>query len=184
MPRARMILAMLAAPLALAACGGSSQGAVVPSLGGSSAVSSPGATTDADAPLKFAQCMRAAGITNFPDPKPGGGGFLITPRSGLDPNSPQFQAAATSCRKKTGFGGQGGSLQQNALFDKLLKFSECMRAHGIAAFPDPVKGPGGGIIRKAPQGVDPNSPQFQAAKKACDSLLPNGGNGPGGGSLG
>jgi hypothetical protein len=42
-----------------------------------------------------------------------------------------------------------------------------MRSHGIANFPDSgVFGPG--------SRVDPNSPQFQAAQRACQSLEPQG----------
>lgn len=58
-----------------------------------------------------------------------------------------------------------------------LKFSQCMRAHGIAKFPDPS--PGGGIQISASSGIDPSSPGFEAAQKACHAFMPGGG--PGGG---
>jgi hypothetical protein len=48
--------------------------------------------------LRFAQCMREHGITDFPDPKPGEGIDLnAEPGSDLDPNNPQFQAASDAC---------------------------------------------------------------------------------------
>jgi hypothetical protein len=52
--------------------------------------------------LRFAQCMRDHGITNFPDPKFDNGaiGFQgggSEGPSGFDPNSPQFQAAQQAC---------------------------------------------------------------------------------------
>jgi hypothetical protein len=54
-----------------------------------------------------------------------------------------------------------------------------MRTHGVPEFPDPVAGPNGGAgiqLKVGPgTGVDPNSTAFQAADKACRSLLPNGG---------
>lgn len=53
------------------------------------------------------------------------------------------------------------------------KFSECMRGQGLPDFPDPN---GQGVIQfGSGSGVDPSSPKFQAARKVCDKLLPNGG---------
>jgi hypothetical protein len=48
--------------------------------------------------LKLAICMRAHGITNFPDPSNALGGVTID-LHGLDPKSPQFQAAQQACRQ-------------------------------------------------------------------------------------
>jgi hypothetical protein len=47
-----------------------------------------------------------------------------------------------------------------------------MRTHGVPSFPDPQAG-GGGI--KIPDGVNPQSPAFQSAQRACFKLLPGGG---------
>ena len=54
--------------------------------------------------LKYAKCMRAHGLPNFPDPN-SSGGFTLgqaptggSGGSGIDPNSSQFQSAATACR--------------------------------------------------------------------------------------
>ena len=62
---------------------------------------------------------------------------------------------------------------------KMEAYSQCMRTHGIADFPDPTSGPDGGAgfqLRGGPgSDIDPNSPKFQAADKACRPLLPNGG---------
>ena len=51
---------------------------------------------------------------------------------------------------------------------ELLGFSSCIRAHGVPDFPDPQ--PGGGFARSALNPIGLNSPQFQAAEKACRSL--------------
>jgi hypothetical protein len=59
---------------------------------------------------------------------------------------------------------------------RLLAFSQCMRAHGVPKFPDPT----GRRIQIGPStGVNPASPAFQAAQKACGGL---GKGGPGGGT--
>src|SRR5690349_7128284 len=54
--------------------------------GGATPGASPSASAsrDPDAPLKFARCMRAHGLTWFPDPKPNGATRLRTPK-GMDP---------------------------------------------------------------------------------------------------
>jgi len=46
--------------------------------------------------LKLAQCLRRHGFPGFPDPTASGQG--VPP--GIDPNSPQFQAAQTTCKRQ------------------------------------------------------------------------------------
>jgi hypothetical protein len=53
----------------------------------------------------------------------------------------------------------------------LLKYSQCMRSHGISDFPDPSPS-GGQMINPAKNAdVDPTNPLFQKAQKACYSYL-------------
>jgi hypothetical protein len=53
--------------------------------------------------LKYAECMRANGVPDFPDPTAGGGlVFRVRPGSDLDPSSPIFQNSARVCAQKTG----------------------------------------------------------------------------------
>jgi len=51
--------------------------------------------------LAMARCMRSHGVPNFPDPKfrsgPNGGVGVELGGSGIDPNSPAFQAAQKDC---------------------------------------------------------------------------------------
>lgn len=49
--------------------------------------------------LAMAQCMRAHGVPNFPDPTFGNGGvgLKLAGAGRLDPNSPAFQTAARTC---------------------------------------------------------------------------------------
>jgi hypothetical protein len=58
-----------------------------------------------------------------------------------------------------------------------LAFSKCMRSSGVPNFPDPQ--PGGGFRFHRGAGVDPSSPAFKAAQKACAKLMPGGGPGSG-----
>jgi hypothetical protein len=48
--------------------------------------------------LRYAVCIRAHGVPNFPDPT--SEGLSISPTSGIDLNSPQFLAAEKSCQKQ------------------------------------------------------------------------------------
>ena len=58
-----------------------------------------------------------------------------------------------------------------------VKFSECMRTHGVPNFPDPGKG-GSFDVGSAPGGINPQSPTFQAARQACAKFAPNPGSSP------
>ena len=60
--------------------------------------------------------------------------------------------------------------------EEALKFAGCMRSHGITDFPDPSSG--GGFVFHTSAGMT-QSPQFQAAQKACQRYMPPGpGSGP------
>jgi hypothetical protein len=63
--------------------------------------------------LDFSKCMRAHGVTKFPDPtfsNSGGIGIKIgSKRGGLDPNNPTFKAAQQACQGHLLFGKGGGT---------------------------------------------------------------------------
>jgi hypothetical protein len=108
--------------------------------------------------------MRAQGLSNFPDPVPsplGGFGFHvhITPGSDLDPNTPRYKSAEKACQKDVP--PSDANLTPATMAANALKWSKCMRVHGEPDFPEPN---GKGLITIY---VDPNSPQFQKAEKAC-----------------
>jgi hypothetical protein len=125
--------------------------------------------------LKFAECLRSNGLPGFPGPSPNGT-FHITSSSSAVPGSPQFQAAQKACRKFTPNGGAPPSpAQQAKMLAQSLQYSKCMRSHGITDFPDPQSRNGrvGFSITASPgSDLNPNNPQFQAAQKACETLLP------------
>lgn len=141
--------------------GGSGGGASVSLAGGNVA-----------AMTKFSSCMRSHGVPNFPDPS-AQGGISITPSMGIDPGSAQFQSAQTACQKLMPKGQAPSPAQQARMQANALKFSACMRSHGLPNFPDPTFSGGGVSLRiNARSGIDPSSPQFQAAQKACQKDLP------------
>jgi hypothetical protein len=58
-------------------------------------------------------------------------------------------------------------------YEKALKFTQCMRAHGIADFPDPGAGGGIQISGGGPNSdLNPSSVTFMAAQNACQKYSP------------
>jgi hypothetical protein len=180
---------LVAVGLLAAACGGSpSPAANVASLGKSTTTdpstagsgnSGSGSSSSSryQAALKYSECMRAHGVTNFPDP--GADGSIEIQSNGpsgsnsLHPNSAQFNAADQACKHLLPNGGQPTAAQKAQMEAQALKYSQCMRAHGLSNFPDPDTSGGGiGFKLDPSMGIDPRSPQFQNAQKACSHDLP------------
>lgn len=69
--------------------------------------------------------------------------------------------------------GRGGGQGFHLAMKGSLKFSQCMRSHGVSHFPDPNST--GLIGIDSSTGIDPRSPTFRSAQQACRHLLPNGG---------
>jgi hypothetical protein len=75
------------------------------------------------------------------------------------PSAPSSAGAPTHAQMLQG--------QQDA-----VKFAQCMRSHGVN-IPDPGSTAGGGFgFRQAFRALDRNSPAFQSALTACQSLRP------------
>lgn len=171
-------LAMLAASaIGLAACGGSSSPHVA-SLGHTSGGSggAPTTTLPKGNPTQlldeWASCERAHGDPNQADPTidankvihitfppgAGGNGPVAFGKGSNDPCGAYLTAASTGLR--------GGKTPPKPDPAKLEKYARCMRAHGVADFPDPTSN--GLSIRVNPgSDLNPNNPTFQSASKLC-----------------
>jgi hypothetical protein len=179
--RVGLLLVALAAVAAFgllaAACGGSAgQGvAQIDTPGTTTTGSDSGDGSSSDDPAAYSACMRKHGVPKFPDPdKDGGLRLRVGPGTGIDPESPQFRAATKACGKLAPKAASPAQLARDR--EQMLKFAACMRRNGVRQFPDPE--PNGGISIKGRRGgLDPNSPQFKQAEKACKDLLPGGGRG-------
>lgn len=113
--------------------------------------------------------MRSHGIADYPDPSGNGSVTIrVRPGSDLNPYSPQNQAAQAAC-KSVSPGGNLTLAQEAAANGKGLRYSQCIRSHGIADFPDP-NGQGTLTINEGSGDLDPNSAGFKTAEKACQSL--------------
>jgi hypothetical protein len=159
------VLATTAAALLLAACGGGS----------------PGENASADQPddtkrLAYIACLRKAGVKVHEETGPGGGGLGIEAR-GI--SEVRMREIERECASKTGGGpGSGRQLtkeQQAEQLDQALKYARCMRANGVQMSDPQADGNG---IRMGGKGLNPESPAFQRAERACQSLLPRKPGGP------
>jgi hypothetical protein len=136
--------------------------------------------------LAYSECMRAHGVTNFPDPDSQG---RILFQGGMNMDSPTFQNAQKACASKQP---KPTAAQQAQAMQNALRISECMRAHGIKDYPDPQNH--GGRISMSINGsagsdLNPNNPLFQRAQAICMPGVPkasgkqNSGSGSGGQSV-
>ena len=135
-PRRAGVLSVTASVVLLAAaCGGS------PSSTGSGGSSNAGGSTNSQSTssqmLPFARCVRSHGVPNFPDPS-GNGKFPTAQQLGV--GSSQYQAAENACQSllPSGTNDQYPAAEVPLLLSSMLKFSQCMRSHGVPNWPDPA----------------------------------------------
>jgi hypothetical protein len=111
--------------------------------------------------VKFANCMRSHGVSNFPDPG-AQGGF-----SGVSKQSPAFRSAMNTCNRLLPPGrSTGAQLTEQQQFAALAQ-AKCVRGHGLPNFPDPTFPRSGGMLFPAIPGFNPSSPAFRHAAAAC-----------------
>lgn len=154
-PCARLLIvicATVSCVLAIAGCGSASAPKTP-------AGSSPTTTTSSQhsIALRFAACMRSHGVANFADPASNGQG----PSVRVDKRSPAFRTAQRACRTLQA---ELADVKPGKSRARQLRNAECMRAHGVPDYPDPL--PGGGF--RIPSTINTQSPAFIAASKACE----------------
>ena len=169
------LAALVSLVLVAAGCGGGgSQGSHVAQLGStatqtSSSSGPSAASAQANGALAFAGCMRSNGVSTYPDP--GGSGTAKPSLQQLGVSSSRFQAALSACRHLLPNGGRPpDQAEQQQVRALSLRFSQCVRAHGVPNFPDP--GSDGRIPDPATAGINQGSPKFEAANQACGRYRP------------
>jgi hypothetical protein len=168
--RLKLGVACVLVLLAAAGCGKPSSHPHVATAGGTArpaGTATPGAQNEQEQALRFARCMRENGVPNFPDPKFENGGISIDTGEGANPAA--VQAATDKCKQYLPNGGVPHQIPPQDL-EKLRKFAQCMREHGVPKFPDPTDQ--GMQVNGNELGVDPTGPTFQAAQKACEKYQP------------
>jgi hypothetical protein len=95
--------------------------------------------TARDKAVKFSECMRENGVSDFPDPNASGELTIdaVANGSSLDTSSAAFEQAITACKdlEPPGFTGDKRSPEQQAA---ALEFAQCIRENGVKDFPDPA----------------------------------------------
>jgi hypothetical protein len=95
-------------------------------------------TAKNDMAVKFAQCMRDNGVSEFPDPDASGQLTIeIVNGTSLDTDSAAWRKAISACKdlEPPGFTGHTRSPEQQKA---ALEFAQCLRDNGVKDFPDPA----------------------------------------------
>ncbi|MGI5238364.1 hypothetical protein [Dactylosporangium sp. CA-139066] len=162
--RIRLLAALATATLtlpagALAGCDGSSPGAAATTAAGAG---NRAALADA------AQCMRANGFPDYPDPVETNGTWAF-PQSAAD----MAQKPAPECtdlfRRAGALPGPAGRAVTPEELVKLRKWGDCIRANGLPDWPDPDAD---GIFHPQPAAPAEDDPRWVKADTACRGLEP------------
>jgi hypothetical protein len=129
---------------------------------------SAGGQTPYQQALAYVQCMRAHGEPDFPNPT-SQGSITFGP---VNNQSAAYISANKSCQHLFSGGAPLTAAQKQQRVTQALKFAACMRSDGVPDFPDPVLVQGGTAVGFRTGGIDENSPQFQAAERACAKFEP------------
>ena len=91
--------------------------------------------------LKFAECMRDNGVSEFPDPDASEGLTIdgVLNGSSLDPSSAAWKEAIGACRDLQPAGFTGDEEVTPAEQKARLEFAQCIRDNGVEDFPDPTE---------------------------------------------
>jgi hypothetical protein len=157
-----------------AGCGSSAPADTGSAGAGSASTRTPGNTgtstdenvTDQDQAVKFAECIRAHGVSDFPDPDAKGEfeyGVSVSPAV--------WKRATTACKDLQPPGALSAERtpeQQSAS----LRFARCIRDHGVKDFPDPANGEPLVDTTRIPSSDKPGGMTIlNAAMHACGNLL-------------
>jgi hypothetical protein len=136
---------------------------------GTAGTTSSGASkklTARDKAVKFAECIRAHGVRDFPDPDP-----KNQFQYGVSVSPEVWKQATTACKDLQPPGTLSGKRtpkQQSAS----LRFAQCVRNNGVTDFPDPVNGEPLIDTTKIPSSNKPGGMTIlNAATQKCGSIL-------------
>jgi hypothetical protein len=141
----------------------------------STGTASSGANTNLtarDKAVKFAECIRAHGVSDFPDPD-----AKNQFQYGVSVSPAVWKQATTACKDLQPPGTLSSKRtpkQQSAS----LRFAQCVRDHGVKDFPDPVNGEPVIDTYKIPSSNKPGGMTIlNAATQKCGSVLGQAGGG-------
>jgi hypothetical protein len=122
--------------------------------------------TARDKAVKFAECIRAHGVSDFPDPN-----AKNQFEYGVSVSEAVWKQATTACKELQPPGTLSGKRtpkQQSAS----LRFAQCIRDNGVKDFPDPVNGEPLVNTNKIPSSNKPGGMTIlNAAMHKCGNVL-------------
>jgi hypothetical protein len=123
--------------------------------------------------VRFAECMRANGVSAFLDPDASGKLTIdaVVNGSSIDPSSAAWKQAIRACKdmEPPGFSGSKATPKQ---MSARLKFARCVRDNGVKDFPDPTKD--GPIVdtNRIPSSATPSGMStLNAAMHKCGDII-------------
>jgi hypothetical protein len=126
-------LAMIAVIVAGCGNGSAGPGDSTAASGGNSTASIHGKA------VRFAECMRANGVSAFPDPDASGELTVdeVANHSSVDTSTAAWEQAISTCKslQPPGFTGRKTTPEQRSV---RLEFAQCIRDNGVKDFPDPA----------------------------------------------
>lgn len=142
------LAALVLLTVIVAGCGSGSAGtgnSTAASGGDNTTASHNSTATVRDKAVKFAECMRANGVSGFPDPNASGAFTIdaVANRSSVDTSSATFKQAMSACKDLQPPGFTGGKVTPSQRTAR-LRFAQCIRDNGVPDFPDPT--PNGPLI--------------------------------------
>jgi hypothetical protein len=160
-PRQAGVLAVTAGLVLLTAACSSS-----PSSSDTASHSGSGTSKFVSDELAFAQCVRAHGVPEYPDPNANG---QEPPSTKNLTDNPRFPAAQAACNHliSSDFSAQFRTDTAN-----YVKFAQCMRGHGVPNFPDPSTDPDGSpVFNLQNANINVQAPQVRTAALGCQTQL-------------
>jgi hypothetical protein len=157
------VLALIAMVALVSACGSSTPSQTGAGSGGGSSTAAVH-----EQAVKFAECIRSNGVTEFPDPNASGQFAYGIPSksSPLNPSSPAWKQAIGACKNLEPPSFIPTSFTPTQLAAR-LRFAQCVRANGVPNFPDPTSS--GPLINVSGAQTIPG---LQAAIQKCTQQNP------------
>lgn len=186
--RSRRLAALLALLVLSAACGGEKQEADIASANppaaptvSSVAPQAEGKSAFYDAQLAYTQCMRKAGLKDWPDPLLSGYADwpkieVVQEEEERKDSQTKLSEAMQACKEPMQKAMQlEPEKDQQKVYESLLAHAQCMRANGVSKFTNPtmlngIAQPGGDPSPTDPQ-LSTNSPAYKQAETACRGKL-------------
>jgi hypothetical protein len=162
--RLRLLAALALVALISPGCGSNSPSET--GTAGSTGTGGNKSATDQDKAVKFAECIREHGVSDFPDPN-AKGEFVY----GVSVSPAVWTKAVDACKELQPPGslsGKRSSKQQSAA----LRFAQCIRENGVKDFPDPANGEPLVDTNRIPSANEPGGMTIlNAAMHKCGKVL-------------